>query len=221
MPAATPTPTSPASKATVMRGLLTMLLRGECSEKDRLTEAMACEKFGTSRTPVREAFLELQALGLIELKRNCGAIVLPFGAKELQEIYDLRALLETAATRLATGRIPEQQLQDLLATFRHLFDEGKPDPDWRHDQELHNCIAAHCGNRRLAAEIARYGELIQTLREIVGEVSFDIHATSAEEHLEILEALINEDEIAAARAMAEHLGQASRSAVLAMETLRD
>jgi|GEM_PF-289879 len=212
MPAITPPAPPVASKITVMRGILDMLLRGDSGAVDRFTEAAACERFGVSRTPVREAFLELQALGLIELKRNCGAVVLPFGQRELSEIYHFRALLEIEATRLATENIPGEELETLLDSFRELREDNAVDPDWRHDRDLHHCITKHCGNRRLAAEIARYGNLIQSIREIVGETMFNIHVTSTEEHLRILEALESRDSRAAARSMADHLEQASESA---------
>lgn len=209
-----------ASKTTVIRGVITALIRGEWTAADRLTELSACERFGVSRPPVREAFLELQALGLIELKRNCGAIVFPFGPVELKEIYDLRALLEIEATRLATGKIPSEQLDSLSQAFNEIQRSGGIDADWRFDRELHDLIATCSGNRRLASEIARYGNLIQLIREIVGQQNLSIHATSAEEHLGILEGLSSNDPSASSEAMALHLGQASSSALLAMKEMR-
>ena len=92
-----------AGKRIVVRGILAGLLKGEWLGGARLTEAEAVEKFGVSRTPVREALLELQGLGLIELRRNCGAVFLPFGPEQLREIYDVRSLLEVEATRLAAS----------------------------------------------------------------------------------------------------------------------
>src|SRR5690606_4193138 len=78
-------------KRVVVRGLLAGLLRGEWEGGARLTEAEAVAKFGVSRTPVREALLELQGLGFVELRRNCGAVFLPFGPDELREIYAVRS----------------------------------------------------------------------------------------------------------------------------------
>lgn len=209
-----------ASKTAVIRGLISSLLRGEWSAVDRLTESAACERFGVSRPPVREAFLELQALGLVELKRNCGAIVFPFGPDDLKEIYDLRALLEIEATRLATGKIPSEALESLREAFQKIQRGGGSDPDWRYDRELHRLIATGSGNRRLAGEIDRYGNLIQLIREIVGQQNLAIHATSADEHLAIIDGLLSGNPEVAAEAMSRHLGQASRSALLAMDDLR-
>jgi len=203
-----------------VRGLLAGLLKGEWKGGDRLTEAEAVAKFGVSRTPVREALLELQGLGFVELRRNCGAAFLPFGPAELREVYDVRALLEVEATRLAAGRIAPAVIESLIAAFTRIRESGGVDPDWEHDRTLHRVIAEAAGNRRLRAEIARYGDVIQTVREIVGEQAYGIHETTADEHLAILGALASHDGDRAAAAMRSHLAQASDSAANAVGRMR-
>ncbi|MCB1093201.1 MAG: GntR family transcriptional regulator, partial [Verrucomicrobiae bacterium] len=178
-----------SSKQIVVRGLLQGLLSGEWQGGDRLTEAEACERYGVSRTPVREALLELQGLGFIELRRNCGAVFMPFGPEELREIYAVRSLLEVEATRLATRRLDRHRIDSMIAEFQHVRDGLASDPDWRLDREFHNAIARASGNRRLAAEISRYGDLVQTMRETVGAQALGIQATTAGEHLAILDAM--------------------------------
>jgi DNA-binding GntR family transcriptional regulator len=218
-PTPSPRPRS-AGKHIVVRGLLAGLLKGEWVGGARLTEAEAVEKFGVSRTPVREALLELQGLGLIELRRNCGAVFLPFGPDQLREIYDVRSLLEVEAARLAAGRVDADTLQSLFTAFTAIRESGGIDPDWNHDRTLHRTIAAASGNHRLSSEISRYGEVIQSVREIVGEQSYGIHETTADEHLAILEAVRHGDADAAAAAMKAHLSQASDSAARAADLMR-
>lgn len=220
MPASKTKTAAPANKAGVVRGLLTELLRGEWQAADRLTEALACRRYGVSRTPVREAFFELQGLGLLEIRRNCGAIVLPFGSKQLGDIYAVRTLLEVEAARLAASHANTEQIEALIAEFEAIRKSGGIDPDWRHDRALHTFIAEASGNSRLATEIARYGNLIQSIREIVGEQTLGIHRTTAEEHLSILQALHARRPKNAAQAMTAHLAQASGSALRAMKTMR-
>lgn len=203
-----------------MRGLIAGLLRGEWRGGVRLTEAEAVEKFGVSRTPVREALLELQGLGLVELRRNCGAVFLPFGPNELHEIYAVRSLLEVEAARLAAGKIDQERLASLIEAFTRIRDSGGIDPDWEHDRTLHRVIAEASGNQRLSSEISRYGELVQSVREIVGERDYGIHEMTADEHLSILSALSQNDSSAAAAAMKLHLEQASDSAAAAAELMR-
>lgn len=202
-----------------MRGLLTELLRGEWQAADRLTEAMACKRYQVSRTPVREAFFELQGLGLLEIRRHCGAVVLPFGKKQLADIYAVRTLLEVEAARLAASHASTARVESLIRDFETLRISGGVDSDWALDRTLHGFVAESCMNSRLASEMGRYGNLIQSIREIVNEQIHDIHATTTEEHLEILYALRNRRPKLAAQAMANHLKQASESALKAMGTM--
>lgn len=209
-----------AGKLVVMRGLITGLLCGDWAGGMRLTEVEATEKFGVSRTPVREALLEMQGLGLIELRRNCGAVFLSFGPNEIREIYEVRSLLEVEATRLAAGRIPSPILESLVESFTAIRESGGIDPEWEHDRSLHRIIAESSGNRRLFSEINRYGEVIQTVRDIVSDRDYGIHETSADEHLAILRALQKGDPELAASAMRNHLAQASHSAAEAARFMR-
>ena len=202
-----------------MRGLLTELLKGEWQAADRLTEAHACKRYNVSRTPVREAFFELQGLGLLEIRRNCGVVVLPFGPKQLRDIYAVRKLLEVEATRLATPLANGEQVEAMIAAFEDLKAAGEHDPGWENDIQLHRFIAESSGNARLASEIARYGFLVQTIREIVGGYIQEIHKTSADQHLAILYGLQSKSPAKAAEAMVAHLEQASDSATKAMESV--
>ena len=209
-----------SGKQSVFRGIVEGLVKGKWKGGARLTEAEAVELFEVSRTPVREALLELQGIGLVELRRNCGAVFAPFGPKELRDLYAVRSLLEVEATRLATPHMNRGQLQRLHLEITNIRDSSGVDPDWKFDIELHSSIAAASGNSRLAADIARYGGLIQTMREAVGEQSVDIHLESAIEHLAIIEALLSGNPTAASEAMHRHLAQASHSAIAAIEALR-
>jgi DNA-binding GntR family transcriptional regulator len=208
---------STAGKACVVRGVIHGLLRGRWRGGDRLTEVDAAELFKVSRTPVREALLELASMGIVELRRNCGAIFLPFGEKELRDLYAVRTLLEAEAARLAATRIDDACIDRLKSAFTALRREQRPDTDWKLDRELHSAIAQAADNPRLAGEMARYSDLVQTMREAVGTVLADIHSTSLTEHLRILHCLKQRDPIAAAEAMRQHLAQAANSAVTALK----
>jgi len=211
---------SSTAKPDVIRGLVAGLLAGEWQDGDRITEAQVSDRFGVSRTPVREALLEMRGLGLLELRRNCGAVFHAFGPDELRELYAVRCLLEVEATRLASGRIERDLLDDFVHRFRHIRESGEADPGWQHDRAFHAAIADASGNRRLASEIARYGEIIQQVREIVGTGRLAIHSTTADEHLAIAAALQEGDSEKSGRAMRAHLTQASSSAAEVVARMR-
>ncbi len=209
----------PAGKAHIVSGVIHGLLQGRWRGGERLTEQAIAQMFSVSRTPVREALLELSAMGMVQLRRNCGAVLQPFGPKQLSEIYAVRTLLEAEAARLAAGRLPQAQIESLLKAFESLQRANLPDEGWQLDQLLHKTIAAHSGNMRLAEEINRYTLLVQTMREAVGRVLAGIQSTSIEEHLEILSQIGKGDASGAGTAMQRHLQQAERSALAAVESL--
>lgn len=202
-----------------MAGVIHGLLQGRWQGGERLTEAAVAQLFSVSRTPVREGLLELAAMGMVELRRNCGAVLQAFSPKELSEIYSVRSLLETEAARLAVGRIPSTLLESLRAKFETLRAENRPDAGWMLDQQLHTAIASHSGNTRLASEINRYTLLVQTMREAVEGVLSGIQSTSIAEHLEILDRIEKKDAAGAGAAMKNHLKQAEQSALIAVQTL--
>lgn len=220
MPASSsPTPPQSAGKVRVVSGVIRGLLQGRWQGGERLTEASVAELFSVSRTPVREGLLELAALGMVQLRRNCGAVLQPFGPRQLSEIYSVRALLEVEAASLAAGRVPTPLLESLHIAFETLRRDGLPDEDWKLDRQLHTTLANHSGNARLAEEISRYTLLVQTVREAVGESLAGIQTTSIAEHLEILVCVARGDSAGSRLAMRKHLLQAEQSALAAMKTL--
>ena len=209
-----------AGKTLVFRGVIRGLLHGQWSGGDRLTEDGASRLFHVSRTPVREALVELAAMGVLELRRNCGAVFFPFGEKELRDLYAVRSLLEVEAARLAARGIEQEFVARMTRAFTALRRQGAPDTEWRLDRELHAAVAGASGNPRLAGDIARYGDLIQTVREAVGGTLAGIHAGTTDDHLRILRALAKRDADAASAAMRRHLRHAADQAVTAFRNLR-
>lgn len=203
----------------VMKEVLKDIFQGHLPAGSRLMVMKLATRFGTSSTPCREALVELEAMGVVEFAHNRGAEVVPFGPPELQEIYQLRRILETEATRCACGRIPTEAVsafqRELLALRDAPYDNQWSEKQLRSDLRLHGLIAAGCGSRRLAKEIRRYDALVQTIREIIG------HNREAEQqalagHLAILDAMLDGNPDATAAAMAEHIAASAREAERAM-----
>lgn len=209
-------------KQDLMRTLLLEMFRGELRSGDRLIEVALAKRFAVSRTPIREALMGLSAIGLVELRPNCGAVMRPFGLEQIREIYDVREILESEACRRACGRIAPAVLQEIKAEFENLRDRPRHDKEWSHaewvvDCRLHETIVQHSGNKRLAEEVATYGELIQIVRETVGNAR-RMQEQAIGEHLEIVDALLRNKPEAAAEAMRRHIRSA---ASCALESMRD
>jgi len=89
------------------------VLSGEIPSGTRLRQEAIAREFGVSRTPVREALRQLQALGIAQVEHNRGAVVRAPTPRELREAYEVRAELEGLAAALAATRILDDQLARL------------------------------------------------------------------------------------------------------------
>src|SRR5215212_10584501 len=110
----------------VVKQILHSIFTGQFKGGDRLVEEELAATIGVSRTPVREALGELAGIGLIDLKPNHGAIVRPFGPTEIAEIYHIRCILESEATRLAADKIELSALQHIRERTQRFLADPAP-----------------------------------------------------------------------------------------------
>lgn len=101
------------------------ILSGAMKRGTRLREERLAEEIGVSRTPVREALRRLSSEGLVEFLPNRGARVSAWSARELEDLYEIRAMLEGHAARLAAQRITGEEIAHLddLATQMEAADD--------------------------------------------------------------------------------------------------
>jgi DNA-binding GntR family transcriptional regulator len=184
---------------------------------DRLVEQELAAKFGVSRTPVREALSELAALGVIRLKPNHGAVVCPFGPAQITELYHVRRILETEATRLAAPHIKRDALRQLRERNDELIARRDNTDEWAQaalalDHELHMLICRNSGSERLAEEIGKYRNLVMAVGDAVGN-KLQAHEQNMAEHMAVVDHLLAGNGEEAAHAMARHIdGGAARAA---------
>ncbi|WP_197528329.1 GntR family transcriptional regulator [Aeoliella mucimassa] len=203
----------------VVDGLLLEVFRRDLPAGSRLIVQQLTSKFGVSSTPVREALVELESIGIVEFVHNRGVMVRPFGPRQLREIYQLRKILEIEAARGASGHIDLHELSELDDQFAELQKcpiSQKEQKDWSEremasDRHLHELVATHCGNSRLSEELRRYNRLMQVIRDIVGNQR-QAQELAIDEHRKIVRALADDNVEQAAAAMAEHIDRTAKSA---------
>jgi DNA-binding GntR family transcriptional regulator len=151
-------PTRDSTAREVYQRLRSGIVSGALAPELRLYEQRIAFDLGVSRTPVREALAMLEAEDLVVSMRNRGTIVRRISADEVQETYEVRAVLEGYAARLAAGQIDSEK----LATLRSLDEQmkslmrtrGVKDEQVRAlgelNAEFHRTIAVATGNRVLA-----------------------------------------------------------------------
>lgn len=104
----------PVNLLAVMRA---RIARQDVPPGAKLREQDLAREFAVPRTRVREMFLALEQLGLIERIPNRGAVVTRLDISQVRHIYDLREVLEGLCVRLATQNVPSESWQDLLDLF--------------------------------------------------------------------------------------------------------
>ncbi len=97
------------------------LLSGNFEPGRRLAEQALCESAGVNRGDIRQAFSRLLAEGLVVRGKKGGVFVRKYSVRDLEEAYEVRQILETAAARLAVERAGEEDLHVLEETARHML----------------------------------------------------------------------------------------------------
>lgn len=207
--------TSNALRHAVVVRLMASIFEGTLPAGTRLIIRKMAEQMGVSATPIREALVELEGIGLVQFSHNRGAVVKPFGPQQLREIYHLRRVLESEAARCACGQIPRDDLKSLQHEMRQLLDADTEAAEWSQtamvtDRKLHDLTAKHCGNARLVDEINRYHTLLQTIREIIGNRR-RAQQMALKEHMPIISALLAGDPEKVAAAMVRHINSTLKS----------
>ncbi|KWF93040.1 GntR family transcriptional regulator [Burkholderia diffusa] len=193
----------------VAASLREMIINGELQAGERLVERDLAERFGISRIPMREAIQRLEREGLLDIFRNRGAVVRMLSASDVQEIYDMRTLLEGDAIYRSVKRLDDETLARAELVHRLLGESNVPRRQGELNREFHALLYSCCGNERqlkaiaeLRSQVERYERLQATL--LADTPSFQI------EHEEILQACRDRNARGARAMTVAHLDSARR-----------
>ena len=187
-----------------------MVLSGELAGGRLLSEGELAEQLGMSRTPVREAFLRLQAEELLALIPKRGAVVVPVPPGEADDVLDAREAIETAAVRRLV-RVPADvpdAVAELRAALSAQREHARPediDAFARADETFHRAIVA-AGRNALTGRFYRTladRQRRMTVRAIDGDPRFISRVL--DEHDELIRIISSGDESAFAVALRAHL----------------
>ena len=186
------------------------IVDGRLEPGTRLKEEELARELGISRTPVREALLILQAEGLVVATPNRGAMVRSHDAEDLEDLYQMRALLEGYGARRAAARITDEEVTRLrLSCVR--FDKLDPERDLRElvkeNLFFHNTILEIAGSARLIGMVRKVIELPLVYKSYIW-YSPDQTRISAHYHRQIVNALAARDAERAELVMKEHVFEA-------------
>jgi DNA-binding GntR family transcriptional regulator len=188
-----------------------------------LREATMAEQLGVSKTPVREALARLEQEGLVETTSFKGAVVSGYSPADLEEIYELRELLEGAAARAAATSASEETLARLAALVAesrelHAKDdlEGLAELLGAFDLVIYEQVA----NERIRALIENLKAHLTRIGRLTEEIPGRVKA-SVEEHAAIVDAIASRDADEAERSMRRHIRSVLADQLDADETRSD
>ncbi|KOR18451.1 GntR family transcriptional regulator [Burkholderia cenocepacia] len=191
----------------VAASLRDMITNGELAGGERLVERDLAERFGISRIPMREAIQRLEREGLLDIFRNRGAVVRMLSVSDVQEIYDLRVLLEGDAIYRSVKQLDDETLARAELVHRLLGDATVPRRQGELNREFHALLYSCCGNARqlksiaeLRGQVERYERLQATL--LADTPSFQV------EHDDILQACLERNARGARAMTVAHLDSA-------------
>ncbi|MBE6028965.1 MAG: GntR family transcriptional regulator [Clostridiales bacterium] len=202
------------NKAPVSTGLLARMqediLTGEMRPGEKIIEQKLCEKYGASRTPVREALKQLEADGLVEYILNRGYFVIGMSDRDFEDMFDLRKACEIQAVKWAIERITEEEMERLEETFEFMeFYTMRSDTE--------KMLVINAGFHQIIYEASKNRMLQKLLTSLQSYLKYkspevvqqDNYLTTVlEEHRAIFKAFMDEDPREGGRAMEIHINRA-------------
>lgn len=184
-----------------------LILNGELEPRERINETELCERFGISRTPLREALKILATEGLLELLPNRGARVGSVGEAEVNEILEVVAGLEALAAEFACACATDAEIDAVEAKtlmMERAFQRGDDRAYFTLNREIHELIIGAARNVTLAGIYLNLSSRIQRMR-------YTAHKTpeqwkrAMDEHLEIARLFRARDAVALPVLMRQHI----------------
>lgn len=182
------------SEATLRQAVETLeeeIVLGVLHPRERLVEDELLARFGLKRHVVRQALMELERMGLVERKRNIGAIVKAYTAEEVEQLYAVRELLETHCVGMIRFPLAPGRLQALEAVQRE-HDEAVTQNDLRRvfrvNVRFHQMLFGFSENPVLVAAIQDHAQRAHSIRTSTLDIPQQLE-NARSEHWQIIEAL--------------------------------
>lgn len=170
------------------------ILSGKYKEHEELKEVAIGEELGVSRTPVREAFRQLELEGLIQIIPNKGAFVTGITIKDVKDIYMIRSKLEGLCARWATEHITKEQMEEMeenvyLTEFH--AKKGHMEQIAELDNRFHDILYEACDSKMLEHLLKDYHNYVLRVRR--KSLATSRAMDSNNEHRQIMEAIRDKD----------------------------
>ena len=192
----------------VTESLREAILQGYFEPGERLDQDSIAEDLEVSRTPVREAIRVLETEGFVEIRPHRGAYIATLTPRDVQEIYEVRSLLEAELVRQVTPHIPPSvlaQLERSLAEGEARWQVGDVQGHYESDVLFHETLYKFAENTLIRDILVGLTNRIARVRRFAQRQPGYHLDHSIREHRAILEAMRRRDPDGAAAAMRAHL----------------
>jgi DNA-binding GntR family transcriptional regulator len=128
------------------------IIKGRLKPGERVPEPELAERFGISRTPIREAFRQLESEGFLIITPRKGAVVSPITDKDVREFYTIKSLLEGFAAKSACQKLNDKEIKKMEELNEQMVKFAEKDEVKRFfelDNEFHHIFLNACGNDKL------------------------------------------------------------------------
>lgn len=189
------------------------ILSGKLRSGERLMENQLAQKLGVSRTPIREALRMLGQENLVGIIPRKGAQVLEMSEKDVKDILEVRASLETLAVKLAAMRITDEELKSLKYVhqkFLKSVDSAEFNEMADLDEEFHEIIFHASKNNKLIGIITNLKLQLYRYRLAYLKFNEETRKLAASQHTKLIEAIENHDLEEAKLAASEHIESQSK-----------
>lgn len=183
------------------------IVTGEFEPGARLDEVQLATRFGVSRTPIREALMQLNAIGLVEIRPRRGAVVVDPAPQRVFEMFELMGELEGMAGALAARRHLEEDRRALLAAHDSCDQSaasGDADAYYYDNEIFHRAIYAASHSGFLEEQCAALHRRLRPYRRLQLRVRNRVKV-SFEEHAGIVAAILAGDENGARQLLRDHV----------------
>ena len=194
----------------VFNAIENAILDGEYKDGDSLNELRLSKELGISRTPVREALMQLELEGLVRRVPNKGAVVVGVTEKDIHDIYEIRIRIEGLAARLCAENITEEELlalEQIVDLQEFYLLKNDTEQIWKLDGDFHKIIYDASRSRPLRFTLSNFHNYIKKARDISVQTEGRAEKTVAE-HRAILDAIKAHNSELAEQLTAKHISNA-------------
>ncbi|HEX4917336.1 MAG TPA: GntR family transcriptional regulator [Limnobacter sp.] len=181
---------------------------GKLAPGEHLDETELAERFGVSRTPIREALNQLATAGLVEIRARRGAVVAQFNAQQLVEMFEVMGEFEGMCGRLAARRLTDKEQKELLDVHeeckRAIAAGGDPDQYYQLNDKFHGVIYRGSHNEFLMEQAWGLRRRLRPYRRLQLRVRGRI-SNSLDEHEAIVQAILKGDGEKANELLRQHV----------------